>query len=78
MPYEQLKALNDPQIDNLCNRKVVTTWMGPERHCVFYSINMGKDFNLVLLRPDNMPVGARTAQGDVDEMRESFRGWDSV
>ena len=52
--------------------------MGPERHCVFYSINMGKDFNLVLLRPDNMPVGARTAQGDVDEMRESFRGWDSV
>ena len=50
--------------------------MGPRRHCVFYPIEGGNRFNLVLLRPDNLPQGAKTVQGDIEEMRETFDGWD--
>ncbi|KKK26655.1 hypothetical protein ARAM_002541 [Aspergillus rambellii] len=75
---EQLQALNDPEIEKLCQRHTVTLWMGPDRHCVFYPIRNGKEYNLVLLRPDNLPTNVRTTQGDLDEMKESFTGWDEV
>ena len=52
--------------------------MGPEKHCVFYPIRGGREYNLVLLCPDDMPADVRTVKGDVNEMRENFRDWDKV
>ncbi|KAH6988269.1 hypothetical protein BKA56DRAFT_630160 [Ilyonectria sp. MPI-CAGE-AT-0026] len=78
IPREHLMALHDPRTDALCIREVVTVWVGPEKHCVFYPIHGGKEFNMVLLRPDDMSSGERSVQGDVDEMRQSFAGWDEV
>ncbi|KAL3480944.1 hypothetical protein BJX99DRAFT_272616 [Aspergillus californicus] len=75
---EQLQALNDPAVERLCGRHTVGLWMGPGKHCVFYPIRGGKVYNLVLLRPDNLPSDVRTVRGDIDEMKESFRGWDPV
>ncbi|KAK4942345.1 hypothetical protein LTR10_017952 [Elasticomyces elasticus] len=75
LPYEYIKSLHDPEIDELCQREVVSVWLGPEKHCVFYPIQDGKVFNLVLLRPDNMPSGARTEKASLEEMRQSFDGW---
>ena len=46
--------------------------MGPEKHCVFYPVRAGTEFNLVLLRPDNLPANTRTVQGDIGEMRATF------
>lgn len=73
---EQLRAFKDPDLDSLISRHVVTTWMGPEKHSVFYPLKGGREFNLVLIRPDNLPVGVRSAEGDLEEMRASFEGWD--
>jgi len=75
---EEIEALDDPEVKAIYDRQVVTVWLGPDKHCVFYPISQGKAYNLVLLRPDNMPAGARTIQGTVDEMRLSFEGWDMV
>jgi salicylate hydroxylase len=75
---EQLLELNDPRVDDLCAGKKVTIWMGPDKHCVFYPLRGGTEFNLVLLRPDNLPVGARAVKGDLDEMRLTFEGWDEM
>ncbi|KIV86034.1 hypothetical protein PV11_01675 [Exophiala sideris] len=75
LPYEYIKSLHDPEIDELCQREVVSVWLGPEKHCVFYPIQDGKVFNLVLLRPDNMPSGARTEKASLEKMRQSFDGW---
>ncbi|KAM3414233.1 hypothetical protein BST61_g10890 [Cercospora zeina] len=72
----QLEALNDARVEELCARKCVTLWLGPEKHCVFYPIRTGSSFNLVLMRPDNLPPGTRTAEGDLSEMRATFEGWD--
>jgi salicylate hydroxylase len=52
--------------------------MGPEKHCVFYPVRAGAEFNLVLLRPDNLPANARTVRGDIGEMRATFDGWDQM
>ncbi|KAF1813356.1 FAD/NAD(P)-binding domain-containing protein [Eremomyces bilateralis CBS 781.70] len=75
---EQLEALNDPRVEELCKEPAVTVWFGPEKHCVFYPVRGGTQFNLVLLRPDNLPQGTRTVKGDIEEMRYTFHGWDSV
>ena len=75
---EQLKGLNDSRINSLCEEKSVSLWLGPDRHAVFYPVKAGTEFNLVLLRPDNLPPGTRTEQGDMGEMRASFDGWDEM
>ena len=45
---------------------------------IIYPVRAGKEFNLVLVRPDNLPKGERQAEGDLAEMRESFEGWDPM
>ncbi|OHE97567.1 hypothetical protein CORC01_07182 [Colletotrichum orchidophilum] len=77
-PVGYLKDLEDPRVDELCARKRVTMWMGPDRHTVFYPVRGGREFNLVLIRPDNMQAGEKRTEGDIEEMRESYRGWDET
>ncbi|KAI1608241.1 putative salicylate hydroxylase [Exophiala viscosa] len=74
----QLEVLNNPRVDELCAKKAVTVWFGPDKHCVFYPIRAGSEFNLVLLRPDNLPHGTRSSEGDISEMRATFDGWDPI
>jgi hypothetical protein len=50
--------------------------MGPDKHTVFYPVKGGTQFNMVLLRPDNLPTNARVVKGDIEEMRDTFKGWD--
>ncbi|GKT42062.1 FAD-dependent monooxygenase OpS4 [Colletotrichum spaethianum] len=77
-PAEYLKALEDPRVDELCARKQVTAWFGPDRHTVFYPVKGGREFNLVLVRPDNMQPNEKRIEGDIEEMRESYAGWDKT
>jgi hypothetical protein len=74
----QLLALQDPEIEALCAKRTVTVWMGPDKHTVFYPVKSGTQFNMVLLRPDNLPTNARVVKGDIEEMRDTFKGWDPV
>jgi salicylate hydroxylase len=43
---------------------------------VNYVLRGGKLFNMVLLVPDDMPEGANTLAGNVEEMRALFKDWD--
>ncbi|OAG34856.1 hypothetical protein AYO21_10961 [Fonsecaea monophora] len=74
----QLEAFQDPRVDELINSRCTYNWVGPDRHSVFYPVKNGDAFNLVLIRPDNLPSGSRTEAGDVDEMRMTYEGWDPV
>lgn len=75
---EQLEALGDKKVKELCQKIGVTSWLGPEKHTIFYPLRSGKEFNLVLMRPDNLPPNSRREQGDVYEMRDSYAGWDET
>lgn len=72
----QLESLDDPGVMELIEMMCPQVYMGPNRHCVFYPLKNKREFNLVLVRPDNLPAGARTAEGELSEMRETFDGWD--
>lgn len=41
-----------------------------------YVLRGGELFNMVLLVPDDMPAGANTLAGNVDEMRALYKDWD--
>ena len=45
-------------------------------HPVNYVLRGGELFNMVLLVPDDMPAGASTLQGNVEEMRALYKDWD--
>ncbi|KAL2822451.1 hypothetical protein BJX63DRAFT_417549 [Aspergillus granulosus] len=75
---EQLEHIDDPTVNELCQKMAVTSWLGPNKHSIFYPVRGGKEFNLVLLCPDNLEKGARRVEGDIEEMRESYADWDET
>ena len=75
---EQLEFLGDDKVNELLKKVAVTSWLGPEKHTIFYPVRGGQEFNLVLLRPDNLAAGTRRVEGDVEEMRESYADWDET
>lgn len=75
---EQLESLGDERVNKLCQKIAVTSWLGPEKHTIFYPLRGGNEFNLVLVRPDTLSLDSRREQGDIEEMRESYANWDET
>ncbi|THC94166.1 hypothetical protein EYZ11_006374 [Aspergillus tanneri] len=73
---EQLESLADTDINHLCARMAITSWLGPKKHAVFYPLRGGKEYNLVLIRPDDMPLGVHNAWSDLVEVQHAYKGWD--
>ncbi|KAI0517081.1 FAD binding domain protein [Xylaria bambusicola] len=73
-----LKDIQDPELKELVSKPSVNFWIGPKSHVVGYSVRQGLTYNLVLLRPDDLPVGISRAAADVEEMRAAFKQWDPI
>ncbi|KAK4540021.1 hypothetical protein LTR36_009837 [Oleoguttula mirabilis] len=70
------EMLKDPDLAEFVTNPQVNYWLGPDAHAVNYVLRGGELFNMVLLVPDDMPMGANTLKGDVDEMRALYHDWD--
>ncbi|KAH8818381.1 hypothetical protein F5882DRAFT_512666 [Hyaloscypha sp. PMI_1271] len=70
------EMMKDPELACLVTDPQVNYWLGPDMHAVNYVLKGGKLFNMVLLVPDDMPAGASTLEGNVEEMRALFKDWD--
>ncbi|KAM0723624.1 hypothetical protein Q7P37_000612 [Cladosporium fusiforme] len=68
--------LKDPELAEFVTNPQVNYWLGPDAHAVNYVLRGGELFNMVLLVPDDMPEGANTLAGNVDEMRALYKDWD--
>ncbi|KAK6596224.1 FAD binding domain-containing protein [Botrytis cinerea] len=68
--------LADEELADFVKNPQVNYWMGPDMHAVNYVLRGGELFNMVLLVPDDMPAGATTLEGNVEEMRALFKDWD--
>ncbi|EPE04140.1 salicylate hydroxylase [Ophiostoma piceae UAMH 11346] len=68
----------DPELREMVDNPQVNYWLGPDAHAVNYILRGGKQLNMVLLVPDNLPPGehATTGTGTSDEMRALYEGWD--
>ncbi|KAI0631870.1 FAD/NAD-P-binding domain-containing protein [Trametes polyzona] len=70
IPSELL--LKDPELKGFVEVPEMTGWMGPERHIMAYNIRAKKEFNIVLIHPDDGSVESWTAEGNADKMRADF------
>ncbi|EFX04996.1 FAD-binding domain containing protein [Grosmannia clavigera kw1407] len=70
--------MDDPELREMVQNPQVNYWVGPETHAVNYVLRGGKQLNMVLLVPDNLPPGqlASTGTGTAQEMRDLYAGWD--
>lgn len=68
--------MKDPELRGFVEDPQVNYWIGPDAHAVNYVLRGGKLFNMVLLVPDDMPAGANTLSGNVEEMRALYKDWD--
>ncbi|KDQ50681.1 hypothetical protein JAAARDRAFT_41875 [Jaapia argillacea MUCL 33604] len=64
--------LQDPELRPFVETPEMTAWMAPGRHLMAYNIRAKKEFNLVLLHPDDGSVESWTAEGSADKMRTDF------
>ncbi|KAN0091583.1 hypothetical protein V8E55_005149 [Tylopilus felleus] len=68
--------IKDPDLRPLVETAEMVGWMGPGRHIMAYNIRAKKEFNLVLVHPDDGSVESWTAEGSADKMRADFVGWE--
>ncbi|WDK19840.1 salicylate hydroxylase [Colletotrichum graminicola] len=78
LPIEHLRALNDPQINDLCTHNKILTWLGPGQHTIFYPVRGGREINLILIRQKYKEPEHSYIEGDVGEMRDFYNGWDET
>lgn len=70
------EMMRDPELKGFVEDPQVNYWIGPDAHAVNYVLRGGELFNMVLLVPDDMPAGASTLEGNVEEMRALYKDWD--
>lgn len=76
--------MDDPDLRDMVDNPQVSYWVGPDAHAVSYVLRGGRQLNMVLLVPDNLPpddhastgTTTTTTTGTVDEMRNLYTGWD--
>jgi salicylate hydroxylase len=73
-----IDQIADPKLRAMVQKPACRFWAGPDAHAVAYSIRGGKMYNVVLLVPDDLEDGVAKMQGNVDEMKKLFEGWDPV
>jgi salicylate hydroxylase len=74
------KLLQDDDLKSLVENTESIIWMGPRGHIVGYNIRAKKEYNLVMMHPDEAEQGVEswTAHGNVERMKESYKGWNTV
>nr|XP_036583060.1 FAD dependent oxidoreductase [Colletotrichum truncatum]KAF6791956.1 FAD dependent oxidoreductase [Colletotrichum truncatum] len=78
IPIDSLKGPHKEELEEFIKSETVHFWIGPESHGVSYTVKQGRMLNLGLLSPDNLPEGSTKVEGDVEEMRSLFSGWDPL
>lgn len=74
----RLEDLQDSELIEWVSKPSCQFWIGPGSHVVAYSLRDGREFNLVLLVPDDLPSDVARQPGSLDEMRQLFANWDPV
>lgn len=67
-----------PELVDFIRSSTVNFWPGPGMHVVAYTMRAGEVYNLVLLTPDDLPADVSKSEGDIEEMRSRFKGWDPL
>ncbi|KAF2856452.1 salicylate hydroxylase-like protein [Plenodomus tracheiphilus IPT5] len=73
-----INQIEDDSLRDMVQTPACRFWAGPDAHVVAYSMRGGNMYNVVLLVPDDLEEGVARTQGDTEEMKKLFEGWDPV
>ncbi|KAF1968159.1 salicylate hydroxylase-like protein [Bimuria novae-zelandiae CBS 107.79] len=73
-----IDQIKDEKLRQMVAEPGVRFWIGPDAHVVAYSLRGGTMYNVVLLVPDDLEEGVARVEGNTEEMRKLFEGWDPV
>ena len=68
----------DPELRQMMTVPALRLYAGPMAHVIMYSLKGGKQMNIVLLTPDNLPPNTKRTSADLDEMHALFADWDPL
>lgn len=71
-----LDQVPDHKLRDWISKPTVHFWIGPGAHAVGYSLRAGRQYNIVLLVPDDLPEGVSRQPGSITEMKALFKDWD--
>ncbi|RAL10533.1 salicylate hydroxylase, partial [Aspergillus homomorphus CBS 101889] len=72
-----LKAINDGQLDELCSKAKITTWLGSEQHTVLFPVQQGEEYMLVSYHTHSRPPVREASTTDgLSEMHALHQNWD--
>jgi salicylate hydroxylase len=74
----ELTGPNAGELKKFIDDEMVNFWVGDGTHVVAYTMRAGSVYNIVLLCPDNLPLEVTKTEGDLNEMKKLFDGWDPV
>jgi len=74
----RVEQMQDEELKKMVQEPGLRFWVGPDSHVVAYSLRGGTMYNVVLLVPDDLEAGVSRTEGDLNEMRKLFEGWDPV
>lgn len=74
----KIDQIKDQKLRDMVQNHACRFWAGPDAHVVAYSMRGGNMYNVVLLVPDDLEEGVARTEGNLDEMRKLFEGWDPV
>ncbi|KAH5846839.1 hypothetical protein HBI91_214770 [Parastagonospora nodorum] len=74
----KIDQISDPKLREMVQPPACRFWAGPDAHVVAYSLRGGNMYNVVLLVPDDLEEGVARTEGNLNEMKKLFEGWDPV
>ncbi|KAE9574495.1 FAD-dependent monooxygenase OpS4 [Colletotrichum fructicola] len=74
---DELSGPDKDELREFISRPALNFWIGPSSHVVGYSLREGTMFNLVFLRPDDLPGGVSRTGGTQAEISSALP-WDPL
>ncbi|EQB51127.1 FAD dependent oxidoreductase [Colletotrichum gloeosporioides Cg-14] len=74
---DELSGPDEDELREFISRPALNFWIGPSSHVVGYSLREGTMFNLVFLRPDDLPDGVSRTGGTQAEISSALP-WDPL
>lgn len=78
LSVDELEGEDREELRRVVQDPTVNFWIGPQSHAVGYSVRGGQVYNLVFLCPDDLPEEVVKSEGNLEEMRDKFKGWDPL
>ncbi|OJK00676.1 hypothetical protein ASPACDRAFT_117014 [Aspergillus aculeatus ATCC 16872] len=78
-----LKAIDDGQLDELCSKNKITTWLGSAQHTVIFPVRQGEEYMLVTYHAYSTPPAEAAKQSTISaaagltQIQALHQGWDS-